>query len=463
MTPGANPIIVPQILRPHNIHMIMLRHLHSINLLSTILDKRGASSLGSLQTYTKLLLPSRSRVIQYNMMSTSSSFDDGEKIDRTNNEGRIWLHRPFQITPLVAGDTSGSSNPNPTIIRCPLPKSSPCTSPEEKLNHLHSISSNPEQFRREALQTKVDFYKSQFHSRVTKEHRKRIERRSIQSSLGTVDVTIYFPETNHDKHKLHGICLHVHGGGWIWGDSHDQVGHRCLEMADSMNAAVVSVEYSLVCQWNRHSTVFNPVNDVRIAIEWIEQNGATELNAYNSFVASGESSGAHLLMLALLERRPSSKDQTSGEQSSWSSWKALNLVYGFYDLSGTPSVHADGNKSSPICGSELLWMSDLYCAKIHESKTKEESNIIDKQHPSLNPLHADLSHMPRALFSVGTCDPLLDDTLFMASRYSKAGNHVELAVYEGGEHGLGHFGMQEDEVMGIHMRRHTLEFMRALL
>ena len=181
--------------------MIMLRHLYSINLLSTILDKRGASSLGSLQTYAKLLLPSR--VLQYNMMSTSSSFDDGEKkIDsRSNNEGRIWLHRPFQITPLVAGDTSGSSNP--TIIRCPLPKSSSCTSPEEKLNHLHSTSSNPEQFLREALQTKVDFYKSQFHSRVTKEHRKRIERRSIQSSLGKVDATIYFPETetNHDKHK----------------------------------------------------------------------------------------------------------------------------------------------------------------------------------------------------------------------------------------------------------------------
>ena len=71
--------------------------------------------------------------------------------------------------------------------------------------------------------------------------------------------------------------------------------------------------------------------------------------------------------------------------------------------------------------------------------------------------------MPPALLSVGTADPLLDDTLFMANKYSAYGNNIELAIYEGGEHGIGHFGIQEDEEMGTRARKHTLDFMKQHL
>jgi acetyl esterase/lipase len=43
--------------------------------------------------------------------------------------------------------------------------------------------------------------------------------------------------------------------------------------------------------------------------------------------------------------------------------------------------------------------------------------------------------MPPALFSVGTTDHLLDDTLFMASRWEVAGNPTELLVYPETPHG----------------------------
>jgi len=42
--------------------------------------------------------------------------------------------------------------------------------------------------------------------------------------------------------------------------------------------------------------------------------------------------------------------------------------------------------------------------------------------------------MPPALFSVGTRDLLLDDTLFMAARWASAGNPLDLAVWPGGCH-----------------------------
>ena len=393
-------------------------------------------------------------------------------MDNNNDtkDGHIWTHSPYQNTPR---ETNIVSSQQPTISKCPLPTSTLRTLPEEKLHYLSSKSSSIEDFVESVRQSKAEFYESQFNTRVTEEDRKKIERRTVESpnSLGgKVDVTIYYPKISSSDKKLDGVCLHCHGGGLLFGDSYHQVAHRCLKMAQSLNVAVVSVEYSLFTQVNRHTNSFNPVNDVLIAIDWLESKGVEEFNAQPCFVASGESSGAHVLLLAMLRRRdkdnnntklhptlplPPNDSTTCQAQSSFlMNWKCLNLVYGVFDLSGTPSIHADGDISMPLCGNDLLWMYDLYFSKAQQQSIK---------HPSISPLYANLSHMPPALLSVGTADPLLDDTLFMADKYSAYGNNIELAIYEGGEHGIGHFGMQEDEEMGTRARKHTLDFMKQHL
>ena len=56
--------------------------------------------------------------------------------------------------------------------------------------------------------------------------------------------------------------------------------------------------------------------------------------------------------------------------------------------------------------------------------------------PDVSPLYADLRDMPPALFTVGTADALLDDTLFMAARWEAAGNETDLRVYAEGCHGF---------------------------
>ena len=59
-----------------------------------------------------------------------------------------------------------------------------------------------------------------------------------------------------------------------------------------------------------------------------------------------------------------------------------------------------------------------------------------RRHPDVSPLYADLDGLPPALFTIGTNDPLLDDSLFMYARWLAAGNVAEVAVYPGGTHGF---------------------------
>lgn len=342
------------------------------------------------------------------MSSSGSTSDDQVSL------GKIWLHRPFNITPASA-DALTESLPNSSISHCPLPTKNPKPASENRWHTLYHQSEASA--LKHNLLSRQEFFKAQFLSRVTKDDAaKRIQNRRTEQ----VDVTIYLPTsavarsnddyTSESNEKLQGICLHVHGGGWIFGDSRYQVGHRCLEMSDALNAAVVSVEYTLTTSKNDNGQIFDPVSEVVSAIDWIETAGAAELNAKPMFVASGESSGAHLLLLSMLKCRD--------RPQRISSWKCLNLVYGFFDLSGTPSVRTDGNKSCPISGDELLFMADMYCSKLKGgSNDDDQSANLDRRDPSISPLYANLSNLPPALFTVGSVDPLLDDSLFLASRY----------------------------------------------
>jgi acetyl esterase len=62
--------------------------------------------------------------------------------------------------------------------------------------------------------------------------------------------------------------------------------------------------------------------------------------------------------------------------------------------------------------------------------------ITDRRVPDISPLYGDLNGLCPALFTVGTKDALLDDTLFMHARWVAAGNPAELAIYPGGPHGF---------------------------
>ena len=55
----------------------------------------------------------------------------------------------------------------------------------------------------------------------------------------------------------------------------------------------------------------------------------------------------------------------------------------------------------------------------------------ERRDPDVSPLYADLQGLPPALFSCGTFDPLLDDSLFMSARWQQAGNETVLVALAG--------------------------------
>jgi acetyl esterase/lipase len=207
-----------------------------------------------------------------------------------------------------------------------------------------------------------------------------------------------------------GIYLHIHGGGWVLGSSELQ--DPMLErIADNTGQAVVSVEYRLAPE---HPYPAGP-DDCEAAAAWLVQNGKREFGT-DVLTTGGESAGGHLTAVTVLRMR---------DHYGYTGFRGANLVYGAYDLALTPSQRSFGNTRLVL---RTIDMQQFYNAFL--------PSVTDRRVPDISPLYADLKGLCPALFSVGTCDALLDDTLFMHARWVAAGNEADLAIYPGGAHGF---------------------------
>lgn len=207
-----------------------------------------------------------------------------------------------------------------------------------------------------------------------------------------------------------GIYLHFHGGGWVLGSA-DQQDPMLERIATHAELACVSVQYRLAPE---HPYPAAP-DDGEAAALWLIENGEREFGV-PLVAVGGESAGAHLAAVTLLRMR---------DRHGFHGFKAANLVFGVFDLSMTPSQMAFGD--------ERLVLRTRDMEKFIGAYLDGQANPRD---PDISPLYAGLCGLPPALFTVGTNDALLDDTLFMYSRWIAAGNDADLAIYPGGAHGF---------------------------
>jgi acetyl esterase/lipase len=215
--------------------------------------------------------------------------------------------------------------------------------------------------------------------------------------------------------RVRGVVFDLHGGGWVIGNA---------RMNDKLNAAlaaacgviVVSVDYRLALD----TPMQGVMDDCLAAARWLLGGGLAGAEGLPVF-AVGESAGGHLAAATLLRLKawPSLLGRMAGAV----------LYYGVYDLAGTPSVHRAGPDTLLLDGpgmpAELRMLTP-------------ELNDGERRRPPLSPLYGDLAGLPPALMFAGERDPLRDDTLMMAERWSEHAA-VESSLLPEATHGLIHF------------------------
>jgi acetyl esterase len=207
-----------------------------------------------------------------------------------------------------------------------------------------------------------------------------------------------------------GVYLHIHGGGWVLGAA-DMQDPMLESLADNTGQAVASVEYRLAPE---HPYPAGP-DDCEAAAVWLVQNAKKEFGT-DVLTTGGESAGGHLAAVTVLRMR---------DRHGYTGFRGANLVFGAFDLSMTPSQRMFGNTRLVLRTIDIQQFANAFLP-----------TVTDRRVPDISPLYADLKGLCPALFSVGTGDALLDDTLFMYARWIAAGNEADLAVYPGGAHGF---------------------------
>lgn len=219
--------------------------------------------------------------------------------------------------------------------------------------------------------------------------------RTIAGPGGTLSLRVLTPD------DVRGVYLHFHGGGWVRGSSrlHDEA---LEELAGSCRTAVVSVEYRLA---PAHPYPGAP-DDCEAAAVWLAELCSAEFGT-DRLCIGGESAGAQLAVVTLLRLR---------DRHGFTGFRAANLVSGVFDLGLTPLARTWSTEP------DLDWCIDQFVSR----ERRRDADV--------SPLFADLGGLPDALLTVGTLDPLLDDSRLLWKRWTAAGSRAELAVYPGGTH-----------------------------
>lgn len=190
--------------------------------------------------------------------------------------------------------------------------------------------------------------------------------------------------------------------------------------ANKCQLTAISVGYRLAPE-DPHPAA---VEDCFDTVEYLVDRGEAVYNGELRFLV-GESAGATLAVQSafhLLRSRP--QHQLSG----------IVAPYGYFDLTNNLPQSSTFDKQLFLNHEALNRFKDVYVPG---------KDISERRNPLISPLYENLraltqggKALPPAIFLCGTEDPLLDDTILMATKWLMTGSEAVVKIYPGGPHGF---------------------------
>jgi acetyl esterase/lipase len=241
---------------------------------------------------------------------------------------------------------------------------------------------------------------------------------AIEGPAGELRLHTFVPEG-----EPRAVLIYIHGGGHITnGPGEDEALND--RTARTCGVVVISPDYRLAPE----SSILDQMEECVAAVRWAASASAERFGT-ETMLLGGLSGGANLAAGTLLRLRD--RGEPAFERIT-----GMLLDSGPYDISKTPSQRAATDEIPVLPRTLLYGVYELASGEIEGEARRD---------PAFSPLYADLSGLPPALFTVGTLDPLLDDSRFMAARWQSAGNRADLDVWPEGPHTFSNLSMPLSE------------------
>lgn len=228
------------------------------------------------------------------------------------------------------------------------------------------------------------------------------------------------PRRGQNHAPVRGLLLHIHGGGWVLNDEASSDVYL-QEIADRCGLVCLSVGYRVAPE---HPYPAAP-NDCFDVASWLIGHARQCFGTDFAFIG-GESAGANLAVVTTLRLLRSSV----AEHASFR-LKGLLLHYGSYTMRWQPGTKLFRRHPTLILDEEMMdHFREAYVPGMKDDELQLTSLDV-------SPFFADLTgvDLPPALFTVGTEDCLLEDSVFMSARWMMAGKEAVLKIYPGSPHG----------------------------
>jgi len=232
----------------------------------------------------------------------------------------------------------------------------------------------------------------------------------------SIPVRVYKPDNGLPSRA---VLLHIHGGGFVLA-THRHQDPALQRYANSFQVTAVSVGYRLAPE-NVYPAAAHDCFDVATHLV---DNGESLFGAPLRILV-GESAGGCLAAQTafhLIRQRPSHP------------MAGMVLPYGWFDLTLNLPSMVDFKRQLIISTKSMREFAEAYTPGM---------SIEERRRPEVSPLYEDLhglakaaagGKLPRALFLVGTEDPLLDDTVLMSAKWLATGSEAVVQVYPGAPH-----------------------------